>query len=128
MRFIIRLFFRTLRTILGPILLIWNWITQPKSIERSADQQQLVDETTRKLTLYQFKTCPFCIKVRRSMKQLALNIELRDAQKNQQHRQELIDGGGEPKVPCLKIIHDDDRIEWMYESDDIISYLQKSFA
>ena len=95
MRFIIRLFFRTLRTVLGPILLVWNWITQPKSIERPAEQQQLVDETTRKLTLYQFRTCPFCIKVRRSMKQLALNIELRDAQKNQQHRQELIDGGGE---------------------------------
>lgn len=128
MRFIIRLFFRTLRTVLGPILLVWNWITQPKSIERSAEQQQLVDESTRKLSLYQFRTCPFCIKVRRSMKQLTLNIELRDAQKNQQHRQELIDGGGEAKVPCLRIVHDDDRIEWMYESDDIISYLQKSFA
>lgn len=128
MRFIIRLFFRTLRTLLGPVLLAWNWITQPKSIQRSAEQQQLVDEKTGKLTLYQFRTCPFCIKVRRCMKQLALNIELRDTQKNQQHRQELIEGGGEVKVPCLRIIHDDGRVEWMYESGDIISYLQKSFA
>lgn len=128
MRYFIRLFFRTLRTILGPFLLAWNWITQPKSIQRPAEQQQKVDEQTRKLALYQFKTCPFCIKVRRSMKQLALNIELRDTQKNQQHRQELIEGGGEVKVPCLKITHDDGRIEWMYESDDITSYLKKSFA
>ena len=87
-----------------------------------------LDEKTRQLTLYQFKTCPFCIKVRRTMKQLALNIELRDAQKKQTHRQELIEGGGEAKVPCLKIVHEDGRIEWLYESDDIISYLQNSFA
>ena len=128
MRFFIRLFFRTLRTVLGPFLLVWNWITQPKSIQRPSEQQQLVDEKTRQLILYQFKTCPFCIKVRRTMKQLALNIELRDAQKNQQNRQQLIDGGGEAKVPCLKITHEDGQIEWMYESDDIINYLQKSFA
>ena len=128
MRSIIRLFFRTLRTVLGPILLAWNWITMPRSVQRADDEQQLVDEKTRQLTLYQFKTCPFCIKVRRTMKQLALNIDLRDAQKNQQHRQELIEGGGEVKVPCLKIVHEDGRIEWLYESDDIISYLQNSFA
>ncbi|MFW2374208.1 MAG: glutaredoxin family protein [Gammaproteobacteria bacterium] len=128
MRFLIRLFFRTLRTLLGPVLLAWNWISQPKSIERPADEQQRVDEKTRQLTLYQYRTCPFCIKVRRTIKQLALNIELRDAQKNQQHRQELIDGGGEAKVPCLKISHDDGSIEWMYESDDIISYLHTNFA
>ncbi|MCW8955640.1 MAG: glutathione S-transferase N-terminal domain-containing protein [Gammaproteobacteria bacterium] len=128
MRFFIRLFFRTLRTILGPYLLAWNWITQPRSIQRSTEQQQQVDEKTRNLTLYQFKTCPFCIKVRRSMKQLALNIELRDAQHNQQHRQELLEGGGEVQTPCLKIVHDDGRIEWMYESSDIVSFLQKSFA
>ena len=128
MRFFIRLFFRTLRTVLGPFLLVWNWITQPKSIQRPSEQQQLVDEKTRQLILYQFKTCPFCIKVRRTMKQLALNIELRDAQKNQQNRQQLIDGGGEAKIPSLKITHEDGQIEWMYESDDIINYLQKSFA
>ncbi len=128
MRFFIRLFFRTLRTVLGPMLLAWNWLTQPNSIIRSDEQQQLVDDKTRNLTLYQFKTCPFCIKVRRNIKQLALNIEIRDAQKNQQHREQLIEGGGEAKVPCLKIINDYDRIEWMYESDDIIDYLQKSFA
>lgn len=128
MRPLIRLFFRTLRTLLGPILLAWNWITQPKSIQRSEEQQQQVDEKTRNLALYQFKTCPFCIKVRRTMKQLALNIELRDAQHNPQHRQELLDGGGEIQTPCLRISHDDGRVEWMYESADIIRYLKQSFA
>jgi hypothetical protein len=40
----------------------------------------------------------------------------------------LLEGGGQVKVPCLRITNADGNVEWMYESDDIISYLQKNFA
>jgi len=62
------------------------------------------------------------------MKRLSLNIETRDAQHNQEYRDELLQGGGEIKTPCLKIINEHGKVIWMYESADIISYLQERFA
>jgi glutathione S-transferase len=31
------------------------------------------------------------------------------------------------KVPCLRIEHEDGHSEWMYESDEIVAYLQRRF-
>ena len=77
---------------------------------------------------YQFKSCPLCIKIRRQIKRQSLNIPLLDAQHNQQHRKELLNGGGEVKVPCLKIVSDTGEVSWMYESNDIMQYLQDNFS
>ena len=128
MRLIIRYFFRLIRIILGPVLLFWNAITSPKGITRSAEAQQVIDEKTKQLALYQYTTCPFCIKVRRAIKRLSLNIELRDTQRNETFREELLKGGGEIKVPCLKIDGENGETTWMYESDDIVRYLEKEFS
>ncbi|MFO8025319.1 glutaredoxin family protein [Thiohalophilus sp.] len=128
MKWLIRYFFKGLRALLGPIMLLTDKLTAPRGIQRSEQEQQQVDEQTRKLALYQFRTCPFCIKVRRAAKRLSLNIGKRDALKNPEHRQELLEGGGEIKVPCLRISEDDGQVRWLYESDDIIDYLQQRFA
>lgn len=128
MKWFIRIFFRTVRLITGPIILLIDFITTPRGIKRTETEQEKIDRQTRNLVLYQFKTCPFCIKVRRHNKRLSLNIEMRDAQHNQDYRQELLHGGGQIKVPCLKITDEQNNIKWMYESDDIISYLDKRFA
>lgn len=128
MKLLIRMFFKTLRAILGPILLFSDWVTRPKGIKRDSGAQQTVDAETGKLALYQFSTCPFCIKTRRALRRLSLKIELRDAQKNPQHRQALLDGGGEIKVPCLLINESDGSQRWLYESDDIIAYLNRRFG
>jgi len=128
MKWLIRLFFKTIRAILGPIMLLGNWITTPKGIKRSPEKQQQVDKDARTLVLYQFRTCPFCIKTRRAIKRLSLNIEIRDAQRDEANRQQLLQGGGQIKVPCL-VVNDDQKGEtWMYESNDIIDYLQTRFA
>ena len=79
MKPLIRLFFRTLRAVLGPFLLLGNWLTRPKGIVRPPAEQQAVDARTRKLALYHFPTCPFCLKTRRVIRQLSLDIELRNA-------------------------------------------------
>lgn len=128
MKILIRYFFKTIRLILGPILLFANWITTPRGIKRPENEQAKIDQETSKLTLYQFKTCPFCIKVRRAMKRLSLNIPTCDALKNENCREELQKGGGNIKVPCLRITDDNGNIKWMYESDDIIKYLQDHYA
>jgi glutaredoxin len=128
MKPIIRFFFRTLRLVLTPFMLLGEKLTKPKGIVREPAAQQEVDRQCASLALYQFKTCPFCIKVRREMARLSLNIELRDAQHDEQHRQALLQGGGKPMVPCLRITDEQGNSQWMYESGDIIQYLQKRFG
>ncbi|MEA2119302.1 glutaredoxin family protein [Halovibrio sp. HP20-50] len=128
MRIVIRYFFRGVRLLLAPVMLISEKLSTPKSVERTAEEQAKVDQECQKLALYQFRTCPFCIKVRKEMARLGLNIERRDAQLDPDHKQALLEGGGKVKVPCLKITHDDGSEEWMYESDTIIAWLHKQFG
>ena len=128
MKLVIKIFFRTLRILLIPFMLLWEFVTTPRGIVRDDVAQQQVDQQSRNLVLYQFKTCPFCIKVRREINRLSLPIELRDAQKNMQHRAELLQGGGAIKVPCLQIRDEHGNVQWMYESSDINQYLKTHFA
>lgn len=127
MKFAIRYFFRTLRIVIGPLMLLWERVTRPQGLARSPQVQQQVDQQCRALMLYQFKTCPFCIKVRQEIRRLSLNIEARDAQKEGASQDELIRGGGIAKVPCLKITDAQGHSEWMYESGAIITYLRSRF-
>ena len=128
MKWIIRLFFRTVRRILGPIILLIDKVTTPKGVVRPTDVQEKLDQSTQHLALYQFKTCPFCIKVRREIKRQSLNIKLRDAQNDPQSRQELFQEGGKIKVPCLKIENNQGNTTWLYESSEVIEYLRKLVA
>jgi glutaredoxin len=128
MKLIIRTFFRTLRLVLTPFMLAGEKLSTPKGIERPAEAQQQVDRECGKLALYQFKACPFCMKVRKEISRLSLNIELRDAQHDPQHREALLQGGGKIQTPCLKITDEQGNSRWMYESGDIIQYLQQRFS
>lgn len=128
MRSLIRLFFKLVRLIVGPLLLLGNWITTPRGIVRNAADQLAIDQATGSMTLYQFKTCPFCIKVRRASKRLSLRIATRDAQHDAVARQELLTATGKVQVPCLKIVAADGSAVWMPESGEIIRYLHERFA
>jgi glutaredoxin len=128
MKFLIRLFFKTLRAVLAPFLLLGDRLTRPKGIVRPAAAQQAVDARTRKLALYHFPTCPFCLKTRRTMHRLSLDIDLRNAQHDTAHRAALIAGGGKPQVPCLLITDDHGQQSWLYESDAITAYLDREFG
>lgn len=115
------------RAILGALILFFDWVFTPKSLKREASEQAAVDAQTAKLALYQYKACPFCVKVRRAIKRSGLNIETRDAKRSEQFKQELEQGGGQLKVPCLRIEEDNGDVRWMYESGDIIEYLEGRF-
>ncbi len=119
---------RLLRLMLTPFVLLTERLTMPKGIYRPAQVQQQVDMQTRALALYHFTACPYCVKVRRALRRLSLNIELRNAGANAQHRAELVQGGGKLQVPCLRITGADGQSEWLYESDDIIAYLRARFG
>ncbi len=90
--------------------------------------QDKVNRQCKSLALYQYQTCPFCIKVRQEMSRLSLNIERIDAQPEGPHRQALLKGGGQTKVPCLRITDKAGRSQWIYDSDKIIAYLRERFV
>jgi glutaredoxin len=117
-----------IRLILGKIILLFNWLFTPRGAVRDAAAQAAVDRQTESLTLYQYEACPFCVKVRRAMKRLSLNIETRDSKRVASAREELLSGGGDLKVPCLRVEQDTGEVSWMYESADIIEYLRSRFS
>lgn len=119
---------KAIRAILKPILLLFEKVTAPKAMVRAPDAQAKVDLEAAKLVIYQFEACPFCIKVRQGVRRLGLKIELRNVNDNEQFEKELVAGGGELQVPCLRIQKDDGSVQWMYESSDILRYLESRFS
>ena len=95
---------------------------------RSPEEQAALDKRTVTLALYHFSTCPYCFRVQRAIRRLHLKIELRDALHNPNWKLELISQGGKLQVPCLRMEHSPDRVEWLYESADIIRYLEDQFG
>lgn len=118
---------KLIRAIIGKCILLADQATSPRAMQRSEEQQHLVNKQTSKLAIYQFHACPFCVKVRRELKRLNLDIELRDAKNNADHKRMLIQQGGKHQVPCLQI-EENESVQWLYESDDIIAYLRNHFT
>ena len=128
MKIIIRSFFKVIRIILGPVMLLKEKLSQPKGIVRAQAAQQSADLQCQSLALYQYKTCPFCIKVRQEMRRLSLPITRMYVQKDGKNREDLTRAGGQTKVPCLKITDQAGNSQWLYDSKEIIAYLRSRFA
>jgi len=116
-----------IRWTLGKIILFLDWLTSPKKPAHSPEKQAELDAQTANMAVYQYFACPFCIKTRRAIRRLGLNIELRDAKNDPQYRLELEQQGGKQQVPCLRL-EEAEGITWMYESSDIIGYLNQRFG
>lgn len=127
MKLVIRTFFKTLRLVLGPVMLLKERLTQPKGVQRDAAAQAAVDLQCQSLALYQFNTCPFCIKVRQEMRRLSLPIEKHDAQHHAANREELLQNSGATKVPCLKITEVNGQVRWLQDSNAIVAHLRERF-
>lgn len=77
------------------------------------------------LALYYTQSCPYCIRVLTVLNTLAKKVELKNISTSGELRQELVKQGGKSQVPCLKIIKQDGRVTWLYESLDIIRFLRQ---
>lgn len=116
-----------LRNGIGGMIQVGDLLTRPAKMKRSPQDQQQVAEACQQLALYQLPRCPFCVKVRRAMHKLNLPIEKRNVNPGSPHRDALMAGGGRVKSPCLRI-EENGETRWMYESNDIIAYLQRRFG
>ena len=118
---------KMLREGLGRVIVFIDWVFSPKVIQRDSDQQSLVNEQVKAMHIYQLYACPFCIKTRRVLRRLNLPIVTRNVQIGSPYRAELESGGGRIQVPCLRMQQNGEDV-WMYESSDIVRYLEKQFG
>ena len=115
---------KIIRWVLGRIILFIDFLTRPSPIGRDQKTQHELDSITSNFSLYQFNACPFCVKVRRTIRRYSLNIELRDAKNNDDFKKELTNKVRSHKVPCLRIQSNDKSSTWLYGSEEIIFFLK----
>ena len=120
--------FKSIRWVLGQIIITVDWLTKPAIPKYSAEKRAELDAATANMALYQFARCPFCVKTRRTLRRLGLNIELRDARNDPKWNAELVEQGGKYQVPCLRIVDDNGEVSWLYESSEIKNYLDQRFG
>jgi len=119
---------KIIRFILGRIILFLDWATSPSPITISEEERLRINTFTSSMVMYEFKACPFCVRVRRFMKRNNIVIPTKDARKNKDYAEELVSGGGKLQVPCLVIPIEGKSSEWLYESKDIINFLAKELG
>lgn len=77
------------------------------------------------LSLYHFDSCPYCARVRRALKHLELEVELKDIHRDPAAQADLVAATGRQTVPVLYVEGED---VWMPESADIIRFLYERFG
>jgi glutaredoxin len=80
-----------------------------------------------RLALYYIDGCPFCIRVRRALDELGIDVELRNIYDDSRYLEELREARGRTTVPVLRITTADGDDRWMPESADIVRYLRASY-
>ncbi len=78
------------------------------------------------ITFYELPGCPFCAKVRTKLEELDLEYETIEVPRSHGDRTEVEAVSGQTGVP---VINDESQgITGMYESDDIVEYLEETYA
>jgi glutathione S-transferase len=77
------------------------------------------------LLLFQLEGCPYCQKVKNALKNMKLECTYLPNELNGKIHPMLEKLGGEDQIPFLV---DTDTGEMMYESDDIVEYLEKNYG
>lgn len=89
-----------------------------QGLEKRSGPDQLVE-------LYNFEASPFCRKVREVLCELNLDSLVHNVGKRSDRRSDLVKRGGKMQVPYLV---DPNTGTQMYESDDIVRYLDQEYG
>ena len=76
------------------------------------------------LELYNFEASPYCRKVREELNRRDVDCVIHNVPKGGRHRKALVERGGRMMVPYL--IDPNTQTE-LYESDDIVAYLRRTY-
>ncbi len=114
------------RQLKGKALDLVDRIVPVRPLERSQDEQMQLDRESRRMHLYFTRNCPSSISVRRQCQRLGLKVVEKDVLRVNAYRNELVNGGGVPRVPCLRI-EDEKGGRWLYSPDTILEYLKNRY-
>ncbi|QGN07825.1 glutaredoxin [Halorhabdus sp. CBA1104] len=78
------------------------------------------------LELYELQGCPYCAKVTKKLDELGLEYESHKVPSSKSAREEVKAVSGQTGVPVL--VDNDNGIEGMPESDDIVEYLEETYG
>ncbi len=93
-----------------------------RRVRRTFENRESPDED---LILYNIEASPYCRKVRERLNELNLDHVVKNVGKKSARRPRLVERGGTMMVPFLI---DPNTGEQMYESDDIIAYLESTYG
>jgi len=92
---------------------------------RGARARKARNDALEPLLLYNMEGSPYCRKVREALSELDLSHVVRNLPKGSAKRAELVQRGGKMQVPYLV---DPNTGRAMYESDDIVAYLEERYG
>ena len=78
------------------------------------------------IKLYELNGCPYCAKVTKKLDELGLEYESIKVPSSHSKRDEVKDVSGQTGVPVL--VDEEHGVEGMPESDDIVEYLEETYA
>lgn len=78
------------------------------------------------IILYELEGCPYCQKVKRTLSDIGLDYKSRHVPRSHSERDEVQEVSGQTGVPVL--VDELNGVEGMAESDDIVEYLEETYA
>ncbi|ASP40518.1 hypothetical protein CHH28_18400 [Bacterioplanes sanyensis] len=114
------------RQIKGMALNLMDRVVPVRPVSRDQREQSRLNRESRRMQLYFCRSCPSSISVKRHCAKLGLRVVEKDVDRVNSFRNELVRGGGQPRVPCLRIA-DGQKEHWLYSPDKILKYLDSHF-
>ncbi len=115
------------RQIKGMTLSVINRVLPVKPLEWNNEKRSIIDRESRRMQLYFCRRCPSSVQVQRSCERLGLHMVEKDVGRVNSYRNELVNGGGQPRVPCLRLDLDN-KTTWLYGQREIVSYLEGRYC
>ena len=78
------------------------------------------------ITMYELPGCPYCAKVRAKLDELDLEYDVIEVPRSHDERTQVQEVSGQTGVPV--ITDEANGVEGMAESDDIVEYLEETYA
>ncbi|WP_370293971.1 glutaredoxin family protein [Thalassolituus sp.] len=115
------------RHLKGKTLSFVDRIMPVKPLERTPEEQLLLDRESRRMHLYFCPECPSSISIKRYCERFGLHVVQKDVQRVNAYRNELVNGGGESRVPCLRVDGTEGE-SWVYSPDEILEFINNRFS
>jgi hypothetical protein len=109
--------------------LAFEWVDKVvpvRPVERSAHEQLRLDRASRRMHLYFSPCCADSISVKRHCHKLGLRVVEKDVVRVNAYRNELVNGGGDSRIPCLRI-EKEGKTDWVYSLESILGYLNQRY-